>query len=148
MRKVLWQKIHTCKIKALSLLGWKLWPSLKFIKSRSRSQGKKLRYHVKHLVTKNIHVQYGSPIPSDKKVMAKVKVFQKWVKLQGQCHEVINYGTMWKVLSQGIHMCNMRDPSLLLWPRLKFSKVGQTSRSQGKKLWYHAKDHVTRKIHV
>ena len=32
-------------------------------------------------------------------------------------------GTMWKVLSQGIHMCNMEALSLLvrkLWPRLKF----------------------------
>ena len=32
-------------------------------------------------------------------------------------------GTMWKVLSQGIHMCNMKALSLLigkLWPRLKF----------------------------
>ena len=35
--------------------------------------------------------------------MAKVKVFQKKVKLQGQGHEVKNYGTMWKILSQGMH---------------------------------------------
>ena len=41
-------------------------------------------------------------------VMAKVKVFKKDVKLQGQDHEVKNYGIMWKVLSQGIHMCNMK----------------------------------------
>ena len=31
--------------------------------------------------------------------MAKVKVFQKYVKLQGQGHKVKNYGTKWKVLS-------------------------------------------------
>ena len=31
--------------------------------------------------------------------MAKVKVFQKKVKLQGQGHKVKNDGTMWKVLS-------------------------------------------------
>ena len=31
--------------------------------------------------------------------MAKVKVFQKEVQLQGQGHEVKNNGTMWKVLS-------------------------------------------------
>ena len=37
-------------------------------------------------------MQYESPITSGKKVMAKVKVFQKWVKLQGQGHK--NYGTM------------------------------------------------------
>ena len=34
-------------------------------------------------------MQYESPITSGKKVMAKVKVFQKLVKLQGQGHEVI-----------------------------------------------------------
>ena len=35
--------------------------------------------------------------------MAMVKVFQKYVKLQGQGHEVKN-GTMWKVLSQQKHV--------------------------------------------
>ena len=43
----------------------------------SRSQGQKLWYHVKGLVTMNTHVQYESPISSGLKVMAKVKVFQK-----------------------------------------------------------------------
>jgi hypothetical protein len=31
--------------------------------------------------------------------MANVKVFEKWAKLQGQGHEVKNYGTNRKVLS-------------------------------------------------
>jgi hypothetical protein len=31
--------------------------------------------------------------------MANVKVFEKWVKLQGQGHKVKNFGTYWKVLS-------------------------------------------------
>ena len=39
-------------------------------------------------------MQYESPITSGKKVMAKVKVFQKKVKLQGQGHKVKNYGIM------------------------------------------------------
>ena len=43
--------------------------------SRSRSQGQKLRYHMKGLVTSNTHVQYESLISSGEKVMAKVKVF-------------------------------------------------------------------------
>ena len=43
--------------------------------SRSRSQGEKLWYHMKGLVTRNAHVQYESPISSGLKVMAKVKVF-------------------------------------------------------------------------
>ena len=69
---------------------------------------------VKGLVTRNTHVQYESSISSGKKVMAKVKVFQKKVKLQGQGHEVTNYGTKCKVLLQGIHMCNMKALSLLV----------------------------------
>ena len=47
----------------------------------------------------------------------------------------------------------MKALSLLvrkLWPRLKFSKVGQTSRSRsrGQKLWYHVKGLVTRNTHL
>ena len=60
----------------------------------SKSRGQKLWYHVKGLVTRNTHVQCESPITSGYYVMAKVKVFQKYVKLQGQGHEVKNYGTM------------------------------------------------------
>ena len=36
--------------------------------------------------------------------MAKVKVFLKKVKCQGQGHKVKNFSTHGKVLSQGIHM--------------------------------------------
>ena len=39
--------------------------------------------------------------------MAKVKVFQKSVKLQGQGHKVKIYEMVWKVLSQGIHIWNL-----------------------------------------
>ena len=39
-------------------------------------------------------MQHESPISSGKKVMAKVKFFQKKVTFQGQGHEVKNYGTM------------------------------------------------------
>ena len=44
-------------------------------------------------LSQGIHGQYESPISSGKKVMAKVKVFQKQVKLQGQGHKVKKYGT-------------------------------------------------------
>ena len=54
----------------------------------SRSRGQKLQYRVKGLVTRNTHVQYESSISSGEEVMAKVKVFQKQVKLQGQGHKV------------------------------------------------------------
>ena len=67
-------------MKALSLHVRKLWPRLKFFSkvgqtSRSRSQGQKLWYQEKGLVTRKTHVQYESFISSAKKVMAKVKVF-------------------------------------------------------------------------
>ena len=39
-------------------------------------------------------MQYESPITSDLKEMAKVKVFPKKINLQGQGHNVKNYGTM------------------------------------------------------
>ena len=64
-------------IKALSLLGRRLWSRLKFFKSRSRSRGQKFWHHVKGLVTMNTHVQYQSPITSEKKGLAKIKVFSK-----------------------------------------------------------------------
>ena len=53
--------------------------------------------------------------------MAKIKVFQKYVKVQG--HKVKTFGNHGKVLSQGMYMCNMKALPLLvrkLWPRLKF----------------------------
>ena len=85
-------------MKALSLLVRKLCPRLIFSEggqtSRSRSRGQKLLYRVEDLITRNTYVQYESSISSGKKVMAKGKVFQKKVKLQGQGHEVLNYGTM------------------------------------------------------
>ena len=39
-------------------------------------------------------MQYVSIISTVKKVMAKIKVFQEKVQLQGKGHEVENYGTM------------------------------------------------------
>ena len=73
----------------------KLLLRFKFFKSRSnfssRSQGKKLRYNVKGRVTSDTHVQYESPITSGLKFMAKVKVFVKQVKVQGQGYKVKNY---------------------------------------------------------
>jgi hypothetical protein len=46
-------------------------------------------------------MKYKSPITYYSKDMAKVKVFEKWVKLQGQGqgHKVKKFGTNRKVLS-------------------------------------------------
>ena len=70
-----------CNMKALTLLVRKSWPRLKFFKSRSNFKVKvtrsKIMVHVKGLVKWNTHVEYESSTTSGKKVMAKVKVFQK-----------------------------------------------------------------------
>jgi hypothetical protein len=47
----------------------------------------------------NTHLKYESPITYYSKVMANVKVFKKWVEVQGQGQEVKNFGTNRKVLS-------------------------------------------------
>jgi hypothetical protein len=39
-------------------------------------------------------MKYESPITYHSKYMANVKVFEKWVKLQGQGHKVKNFGTI------------------------------------------------------
>ena len=94
--------------------------------SRSRSQDKKYRVPCE----RSCHKEYTcailkEPITSGLKVMAKVKVFQKSVKLQGQGQKVKYYDIMWKDLSEEIPNCNMKSISLLvskLWPRLTFFK--------------------------
>jgi hypothetical protein len=44
-------------------------------------------------------MKYESPITCHSKDMANVKVFDKWVKLQGQGHMVKIFGTNKEVLS-------------------------------------------------
>ena len=53
-------------------------------------------------------MKYESPTSFGSKVMAKVKFFQKKVKSRGQGHEVKNVGIGRKVLSKGIHLCNIK----------------------------------------
>ena len=49
-------------------------------------------------------MKYHSSSTHCSKVIRKVKVFKKWVKLQGQGHKVKNNSTHGKVLSQDIHV--------------------------------------------
>ena len=91
--------------------GWQ--PSINRSQGESFSTvGQELLYQLTGHVTRNTHMQNENPTSSCLKVMAKVKVFQKYVKQQGQGHTV-KHSTMWKVLSKGILMCNMRAISLL-----------------------------------
>ena len=66
-------------MKALSLTIKKLWPMLKFFKSRSkvmsRSQVQNLWYRLKCLVIRITYAKYERLISKSKKVMANVKVF-------------------------------------------------------------------------
>jgi hypothetical protein len=64
---------------------------------RTRFQNLRLQY--KSLVTNNMNLKYKSLIIYNSKDMAKVKVFKKWVKLQGQVHKVKNYGNIRNFLS-------------------------------------------------
>jgi hypothetical protein len=57
------------------------------------TQGQDFKIYGSNIVKKNMHITYHS------KDMAKVKVFKKWVKLQGQGHKVKHYGTIRKFLS-------------------------------------------------
>ena len=112
---------------------------------------------MKGLFTRNSHVQYESPTSSSLKVIAKVKIFQKYmlVKLQCQGHDVKNYCTGWKVfVSRNTHT-QYESPTtsglkVMAKVEVFFSKVGQTlrSRSQGKKFWYQVKGLVTRNTNV
>ena len=64
-------------------------------------------------------MKYESHISFGSKVIAKVKFFQKYVKSKGQ--EVKKFGIHRKVLSQGIHLCNIKALSPFvkkLWSRL------------------------------
>ena len=84
-------------------------------------------------------MKYESPISFGSKVIAKVKFFQKKVKIQGQGHEVKNFGIDRKVLSQGIHFCNIKALSPFvkkLWSRLSLlwtdgQTDGRTDRQTG-----------------
>ena len=68
-----------CNMKALPFLVRKLWPRLKFFKSRSNFKVKATRskawYYEKGLVIRNTHMKYESSIFNGLKVIAKVKVF-------------------------------------------------------------------------
>jgi hypothetical protein len=46
-----------------------------------------------------MNMKYKSPITYHSKDMDKVKVYKKWVKLQGQGQKVKNFGTIRKFLS-------------------------------------------------
>ena len=64
MWKVLSQGIHMCNMKALSLLVWKLWPRLKFFKSRSNFKVKVTRKF--DLLLKNFNLGHNFQTRSDR----------------------------------------------------------------------------------
>ena len=77
------------------------------------------------IATRNTHVQYDCPICFGSKVMTKVKIFENWVKSQGQGHRVKAFDTNRKVLPQGTHNCNMTALSLLVIAYFSFESYSQ-----------------------
>jgi hypothetical protein len=69
-------------------------------------------------------MKYKSPITYHSKDMANVKVYGKWVKLQGQGHKVKNYGTMKVLVIKNTHMKSLSLTIQKIWPMLKFFESG------------------------
>jgi hypothetical protein len=74
---------------------------LKFLKNGSNFKVKVTKSKNLALIERSCHKEhtYEIPINRHSKYMANVKVFEEWVKLQGQGQEVKKFGTYRKVLS-------------------------------------------------
>jgi hypothetical protein len=74
-------------MKALSLAIQKIWPMLKFLKSGPNF--KVTRSKILVPIERSCHKEhtYEITITCHSKDKANVKVFEKWVKLQGQGHK-------------------------------------------------------------
>ena len=55
---------------------------------------------MKGLITRNLHVKYESPTTYGSRDIAKVKVFEKQVKFQGQGHKVKSQG----LITRNLHV--------------------------------------------
>ena len=100
----------------------------------SRSHGKKNNGTHGQVLSHGIHVKYQSSSTHSSKIISKVKVFKKWVKLQGQGHRVKkNNGTHEEVFSHGIHVKyqSSRTHSLKIISKVKVFKKWVKLQSQG-----------------
>ena len=144
MWKVLSQAIHICNImnmKALSLLVRKLWPRLKFFKSKSKFKVKVTRSKnygsMWKVLSQAIHMCNMKALSLlIRKLWQRLKFFKSRskFKVKVKVTRSKNYGSKWKVLSQGIHMCNMKAlslPVIKLWPRSKFLFTHTRRRRSG-----------------
>ena len=73
-------------------------------KKMVKCQGQKVKYQQKYFFTGNTHVKYQSSSTPYSNIISNVKVFKKYVKLQGQGHKVKTFGTHGEVLSHRILM--------------------------------------------
>ena len=78
----------------------------------------------------NIHVKYQSSSTHCSKTISKVKVFKKWVKLQGQDHKVKNNGLITRNTRVKYQSLALTVQKLLA--RLKFSKNGSNSTARSR----------------
>ena len=139
---VLTQGIHLWNMKAISLMVHKLWSRLKFLKCRSKVMVKVKNFGTdKKILSQGICMWNMKALSlTVQKLWSRFKivsVFKTYVKSHSQGHTVKKCGTDGKVMSQGIHMWNMKAVIVTvqkLWPRLKFLNAtdkltkGQTDR--------------------
>ena len=111
----------------------------------------KVKYQLKDLINRNIHVRYQSYGTNNSDINNKVKVFKKLAKLKCQGHMNQSVDFHGKVLSQEKLHLKYQSSRTRCWKvisKVKFFLKGQTprSRSQGKIYWYSR--NVTRNTHV
>ena len=142
-------------MEALPLLVRKLWPRLKFFKSRSNFKVKvtrsKILGSVERSCIRNVHNVIWKPYLFWLGLWLRLKFFFKvgqtssW-RLLGQ-----KFWYPWKGLSQGMYIWNMEAlPPLVrkLWPRLKFFKSRSNFKVNVTQCWYPWKGLDTRNTHV
>ena len=106
MWKLLSQGIHMCNMKALLLLVWKLWPRLMFFKSRLKFKVKVTMSNIKVLCERSCRKEYTCAIWKPCHFW-----FESFFKSRSNFKvKVKYYGTMWKVLSQGLVNVQYESP--------------------------------------
>jgi hypothetical protein len=75
-------------MKAILLTIQKIWPILKFLKSRSNIKVKVSRSKIMVPIERSCHKEHIYEISYHSKDMVNVNNFENWVKLHGQGHEV------------------------------------------------------------
>ena len=158
MWKVLSQGIHMWNMKVLSLTVHKLWPRLKFLKSRSNFKVKVTRSKIMAWCERSCHKEYTCEVWKSLSLTVH-KLWPRLKFLKSRSNFKVKV-TRSKIMAWCERSCH-KEYTCEVWKRClsrfisyeqgsSFWKVGQTSRSRslGQKLWYDVKGLVTRNTHV